>query len=91
LRELTQEDVSLSDIIEEETQPDWREELFKNAKPFYWDEVKAMLPEWTEEERAENDKFIRLLEEQRELSRQLSAERDKKLLALFEEETEPST
>ena len=87
LRELTKEDIKLNDIIEEETKPDWREEILKNAKAFNWDEVQALIPEWSEEEQEENDAFIELLEQQRKLGRELSIKRTEKLLELFEDET----
>ena len=86
LRSLTGESVTLSDILEEQTQPDWREEIFRNAKPLDWDEMMANIPDWTDEEKAENEDFIRILEEQRKIDLELDKKRDEKLLALFEDE-----
>lgn len=85
LRELTGEAVTLDDVLEETNRPDALEELLKNAKPFDWEEMKKHIPDWTEEEKAENEAFIKVLEEQREVDRKLDTERTKKLLELFEE------
>ena len=85
LRELTQEDVSISDIIEEETQPDWREELFKNAKPFYWDEVKKTLPELTPAEKAEADEVVARLDAQRKQDKPYLSKRIQQMLEVFAE------
>lgn len=91
LRDLTGEEADLSDILEKESQPDWREEVLKNAKPFDWDKITAQLPELTPEEKAKGEEFIRFLEEQREKDRLLEAERDKKLLTLFEDEPQEAS
>ena len=85
LRELTGEVVTLDDVLEETNKPDSLEELLKNAKPFDWDKMMASIPKWTEEEKAENEAFIKILEEQRAIDRKLDIERTKKLLELFEE------
>ncbi|MBS3968393.1 MAG: helix-turn-helix transcriptional regulator [Truepera sp.] len=64
-------------------------QLLKDAKPFNWAEVEKGLPPLTPEEKAENEEFMRVLAEAREASRHLSAERDRKLLELFEEPQTP--
>lgn len=64
-------------------------QLLKDAKPFHWKEVEKNLSPLTPEEKAENEEFMRVLAEAREASRQLSAERDRKLLELFEEPQAP--
>lgn len=88
LRELTQAEVDISDIIEEETQPDWREELLKNAKPFNWAEVKATLPEWTEEEQAENDALLERLESERKKNRGQPSKRIQQMLEIFADDAD---
>ena len=50
LRKLTQDDIQLSDILQEETKSDWREHILKDAKPFYWQEVREQLPELSPED-----------------------------------------
>lgn len=90
LRKLTKEDITLTDIIEEESKPDWREEILKNAKPFNWAEIEKTLPPLTPEEEAEADEFIRFLEERRKESIALSAKRQEKLFELFEDDSEES-
>ncbi|CAN5874446.1 hypothetical protein BH24DEI2_BH24DEI2_20830 [soil metagenome] len=91
LHKLTGEEATINDILEKESQPDWREEILKNAKPFDWDAMMADIPDWTEEEKVENEEFVKILEEQRKIDRELSLEREKRLLALFEEEAEPTS
>lgn len=88
LRKLTNEEVTLSDIIEEESQPDWREEILKNAKPFNWAEIAKILPPLTPEEAAEADDLASSLEQQRQASRALSAKRQEKLHELFKDDPE---
>ena len=89
LRVLTGEETTINDILERKTQHNWREDILKNAKPFDWDAVVTELPELTEKEKAEGEDFIQFLEEQRKRDRSLSAARQKKLLALFEETPTP--
>ncbi|MEM7734854.1 MAG: helix-turn-helix transcriptional regulator [Deinococcota bacterium] len=86
LRELTKEDVSIADILQEETKPDWREELRKNAKPFYWDEVKKELPELTPQEKAEADEVVALLDAQRKQdNKPYLSKRIQQMLEIFAE------
>ena len=79
--------MTINDILEKESQPDWREDILENAKLFDWNVVVTELPELTEKEKAEGEDFIQFLNERRERDRSLGAERRKRLLALFEEET----
>lgn len=65
LRELTGEEASIDDILEKESQPDWREEILKKAKPFDWDKMMAEIPDWTQEEKAENIRVFEELERER--------------------------
>lgn len=64
-------------------------QLLKDAKPFHWKDVEKELPPLTPEEKAENEEFMRVLAEARKTDQQLSAERDRKLLELFEEPQAP--
>ena len=88
LRELTQEDVSVSDIIEEETQPDWREEIFRNAKPLDLDAMMATIPDWTEEEQKENDAFIAFLESERKKNRGQPSKRIQQMLEILSDDAD---
>jgi DNA-binding Xre family transcriptional regulator len=89
LEKLTGQPMSITDVIEREPRRNaLLEEALKNAKPFDWDEVKKLIPNWTPEERAENEAFLEALETQRETDRALSLERDQELLKLFSD-TEP--
>lgn len=63
--------------------------LLKDAKPFCWKEVQRDLPPLTPEEKAENQEFMRLLEEARKTDLELSQVRDRRLLELFEEPQRP--
>lgn len=92
LEKLLGRPVRFDEILEK--RPDSKQErlarLLKDAKPFNWAEVEKGLPPLTPEEKAENEEFMRVLAEAREASRHLSAERDRKLLELFEEPQAPS-
>jgi hypothetical protein len=92
LRELIQQDVSITDILEEDVQPDWREEIFKNAKPFHWDKIRKELPELTLEEKAEADEVIAFLDAQRKQDEPYLSKRLQEMLEIFSEsEQEVST
>lgn len=88
LRELTQEDVSISDVIEEDTQPDWREEIFRNAKPLDLDAMMATIPDWTEEEQKENDAFIEFLESERKKNRGQPSKRIQQMLEILSDDAD---
>ncbi|MEM6428692.1 MAG: helix-turn-helix transcriptional regulator [Deinococcota bacterium] len=85
LRKLIQEDIGVADILEEETKPDWREELLKNAKPFYWDEVKKELPDLTPQEKAEADEVVASLDVQRKQDKPYLSKRIQQMLEIFAE------
>lgn len=88
LRELTQEDVGINDIIKEATQPDWREEIFRNAKPLDWDAMMATIPDWTEEEQRENDAFIEFLESERKKNRGQPSKRIQQMLEILSDDAD---
>lgn len=85
LEKLTGQAMSFDDVLERE--PPKRnarlEKLLKDAKPFDWEEVKKLIPDWTPEEQADNEVFLKVLEEQRQIDRELSLKRDRELLKLF--------
>lgn len=87
LERLTGKAITFNDLLEKEPRErnSLLDDLLKDAKPFDWEEMKKHIPNWTEEEKAENEAFIKILEEQREVDRKLDTERTKKLLDLFEE------
>jgi DNA-binding Xre family transcriptional regulator len=91
LERLTGQPVTFNDVLERE--PPKRnpllEELLKDAKPFDWEEMKKSIPEWTPEERAENERFMEALEQQRAIDRELSHKRDRELLEIFGCSEEP--
>lgn len=92
LERLTGKAITFDDVLEKEPRErnTFLDDLLKDAKPFDWDKMMAELPEWTEEEKVENEAFIKILEEQREIDRKLDMERTRKLLELFEE-AEPTS
>lgn len=59
--------------------------LLKGARPFHWEEVQKALPPLTPEEKAEDEAFLRVLEEARQTDLEQSQARDRRLLELFEE------
>lgn len=83
LRNLTGEAVAIGDILKEETLPDWREVILRNAKPLDWEKVVGQLPAQTPEELAEGEAFIATLEEQRKQDKAMSNRQDRDLLDLF--------
>ena len=86
LHKLTGEEVSINDILEKETQPDWREEILKNAKPFNWDEMMADIPDWTEEERQENARVFEEIERERKEDAQHPSKRIEQMLEILSSE-----
>ena len=86
LERLIGKTITFDDVLEKE--PRERnallDDLLKNAKPFYWDELSKQLPDLTPEEKAEGEAFVRFLEEERQKDRLLSVEQDRNLLELFE-------
>jgi DNA-binding Xre family transcriptional regulator len=86
LRTLTGETIDMNDILKEEIIPDWRDTILRNAKPFDWEAIQKQLPPLTPEDKAEGEAFIALLEEERRKDRDLSKERDQRLLELFPED-----
>jgi DNA-binding Xre family transcriptional regulator len=85
LEKLTGQPMSFDDVLEREPAQTntLLREILKDAKPFDWDEVKKHIPDWTPEERAENEAFLEALETQREMDRASSLERDQESLKLF--------
>ncbi|WP_337868534.1 helix-turn-helix transcriptional regulator [Meiothermus sp.] len=59
--------------------------LLKGVRPFHWEEVQKALPPLTPEEKAEDEAFLRVLEEARQTDLEQSQARDRRLLELFEE------
>ena len=91
LEKLIGRPVGVGDILEKRplSKQERLEQLLKDAKPFNWAELEKSLPPLTPEEKAENEEFIKILENVRKVDRQLSAEQDRKLLELFEEPQAP--
>ena len=92
LEKLLGRPVGVADILEKRPSSKQAklEQLLKDAKPYRREEVEKLLPPLTPEEKAENEEFMQILENMRKVDRQLSAERDHKLLELFEEPQAPS-
>lgn len=84
LRTLTGENIEIKDILKEETLPDWRETLLRNAKPLDWEAMQMQLPPLSPEEQ---EAFIATLEENRRRDKELSKERERRLLELLEGES----
>ena len=60
LEQLTGEPMNIEDILKREPSADLSPALLAQltkAQPFDWDEVQKLIPEWTDEERAENERF----------------------------------
>ena len=88
LHKLTGEEVSINDILEKETQPDWREEILRNAKPFDWDKMMADIPDWTDEEREENARVFEEIERERKESAQHPSKRIEQMLEILSSDEE---
>jgi DNA-binding Xre family transcriptional regulator len=80
--------VSYEEVLEKQATPAQArlQELLKQAKPFDAVAWRAQLEPLTQEEKADGEEFIRILEESRQADRDHSAKRDEQLYALFEEE-----
>ena len=85
LEKLIGQHVSFDDVLEIEAPKGntLLENALKEAKPFKWEEIKKTLPEWTPEERAENEAFLEVIQAGRELDRRSDTERDQALLEAF--------
>lgn len=85
LEELTGARMTVEDVVKREQaaelSPDLLTQLTK-ARPFDWDELRKLIPEWTPQERAENDEFW--LEQERD-RRSRGDRRMKRLEALWDE------
>jgi transcriptional regulator with XRE-family HTH domain len=84
LEHLTGQYFSVADVLEREVKPNaLLEELLRDAKPVNWEELNQHIPDWTAEERLENDAWMNELELERtgRLERQLV--RDAELLEVF--------
>jgi DNA-binding Xre family transcriptional regulator len=88
LEKLIGRPVGISDILEKRpsSKQERLEQLLKGAKPFNSKEFRKHWPAWTPEEQAENEEFLRVLEEAHRTDLELSKERDKRLLELFADE-----
>ncbi len=87
LEQLLGRPVRFDEILEKRPTPKQERlaRLLKDAKPFSWKDVQRDLPPLTPEEKAENEEFMRVLEEARKTDLELSKERDRRLLELFKE------
>lgn len=84
LEKLIGQPMGIADVIEREPKRNaLLEEALKHAKPFNWEEIKKTLPDWTPEERAENEAFIKVMEAERESDKLGSVKRDQALLEAF--------
>lgn len=60
LEHLTRDPMTIEDILKREAPGDLDPALHAqllNAKPFDWEETRKLIPEWTPEEKTENDEF----------------------------------
>ncbi|MEZ4629418.1 MAG: helix-turn-helix transcriptional regulator [Deinococcales bacterium] len=87
LREITSQDLKLTDILEEEE--DWREAIFRQTKPFSWQKLQAELAQIGLEDDAKDDDFIDFLENYRTEAREASIKQDQRLLKLFADTEDP--
>jgi DNA-binding Xre family transcriptional regulator len=85
LERLTGETITFNDVLEKEPpkQNPLLEELLKDVKPFDWEEMKKLIPDWTPEERAENERVWAEIEREKEEARQRPSERERQLLEIF--------
>jgi DNA-binding Xre family transcriptional regulator len=84
LEQLTGETMRISDVIEREPRRNpLLEELIRDARPFDWNEVQQLIPQWTLEEQQENEAFVRELEGMRVRDLEAQRARDLELDALF--------
>lgn len=85
LERLTGERAGLQDLLDAAPPADPYAEVFARARPFDREEVRKLIPDWTPEERAENERLTEELERQRLEDRELAPRRQDKLDALFAE------
>jgi DNA-binding Xre family transcriptional regulator len=63
LENLTGQHFSVADVLEREVKPNaLLEALLRDAKPVNFEELNKHIPAWTDEERIENEAFLRELE-----------------------------
>ncbi len=78
LEHLTGQYFSVADVLEREVKPNaLLEELLRDAKPISWEELNQHIPDWTAEERLENDAFLLELETMKQKDYQHSFDRDR--------------
>lgn len=68
LEELTGARMTVEDVLRREEPADISPALLvqlANARPFNWEELQKLIPDWTDEERAENDRYWREHEEEK--------------------------
>jgi transcriptional regulator with XRE-family HTH domain len=88
LEHLTGQQFSVSDVLEREVKPNaMLEELLRDAKPVSWEELNQHIPDWTAEEREENEAFLRELERERLERIERQPIRDAELLETFMPQT----
>lgn len=84
LENLTGQHFSVADVLEREVKPNaYLEELLRDAKPVSWEELNRHIPDWTAEERIENEAFLQILEQERTERLERQAKRDTELLEIF--------
>ena len=86
LRELTKENIAITDIIEEEVKPDWREKVLKNAEPIGMEALQKLIPKWTEEEKAHNERIWAELEAEKRAEATRGSARLREVEQLFQPE-----
>ena len=91
LRELTDEEVAITDILEEESKPDWREEILKNAKPIGLEALQKLIPDWTAEEKAHNERVWAELEADKRTQAAKGSARLREIEQLFQPEPGSNT
>jgi transcriptional regulator with XRE-family HTH domain len=88
LENLTGQHFSVADVLEREVKPNaFLEELLQDAKRVDFAELDKHIPDWTDEERIENQAFLQILEQERSGRLERQVQRDAELLEIFAPKT----
>jgi predicted transcriptional regulator len=81
LEHLTGQRLSVSEVLEREAKPNaLLEELLHNTKPVNWQELEQFIPDWTAEERAQNE--ARMLEAELERPKRIEQQLEREAILL---------
>ena len=89
LEKLTGDSVSFDEVFEKpKPLDDWRSQVFKQARRLSKEELRSLIPDWTPEEQAHNERVLKEIEKEKQEELRLQEERQRELEALFAYEIE---